>query len=1074
MRLFFLTCSFVIITITSAQPPALKFEYLSTSDGLSHNKIQCILQDKQGYLWFGTIYGLNRYDGYTFKVFENIPGDSLSLANNDIVCLYQDSEDLIWMGTSTSSFSSYNPRTETFKNYSLPATAEVIHDFEEDENGLLWLATGNGLFSFNKKNKKILRYVTDNSGRENIQGILKDKNKDIFWLSAETGIRNFNKKTGHIKSFNIPYPAFSDISHEITHNIIQDRYGNIWMSTSDKGIYCLNSQTGKLAPYSVNINNSTLLKNNVTTQLMEDADGKIWVGSEGLAFFDHSTQSVTAEAKQEIPGKIRALLKDKSGIYWLGTERGIAKCDPNLYTFTTIKSKPPYTLQSANTILEDKDHKFWVGNYVGLSLLDTNSGIYKNENETLNAKENNSLFSSLPDKDGSLWFGSISCLFHIYKKNNGAFESEKVLLPVNKKANVTSLIMDANGTLWVGTKSGDLISYDPSSKTFKQYNADTTKVNFSSNAIKALHIVSPDSLLIGTEGAGLLLMHIKEGKFEKIKFEKNKKNIGTDYSIINAICEDVKKNIFIGTEYSGLWQTDGLLSNFYNYPFKESSQNTSISQVIEDNQGQIWLNTNLGLEIIDPVKKRFIHYSEPDGLSINTSSYLIKKSSGDFMRVDYNGLHIFYASAINLNKYTPPVYITNVQLLDKSQIIYNDTIIHLPYNEDYVSFDYVALNYTKPSFNQYAYKLDGYNKDWFYAGAQRTVTYTHLPPGTYTFEVKLWGTENPARLALIITPPWWRTWWFYALCLITMPLAIYIFFQYRLRQKVKALKVLEEQVASRTLELRQEKEKVELTLTELKATQTQLIQREKMASLGELTAGIAHEIQNPLNFVNNFSEVSTELVDEMEQEINKGDIKEVISLAALIKQNLIKIAHHGKRADAIVKGMLQHSRTSATEKEMTDMNVLVDECLRLSYHGVRAKDKSFNAFLQVDYDAKIKGVNIVRQDIGRVFLNLFNNAFYSTMEKKKKLGEAYEPAVFVTTKKVNGKVEIKIKDNGVGISPKNLSKIYQPFFTTKPPGQGTGLGLSLSYDIIKAHNGEINVETKENEFAEFRVQLPCT
>jgi len=275
MRLFFLTCSFVIITITSAQPPALKFEYLSTSDGLSHNKIQCILQDKQGYLWFGTIYGLNRYDGYTFKVFENIPGDSLSLANNDIVCLYQDSEDLIWMGTSTSSFSSYNPRTETFKNYSLPATAEVIHDFEEDENGLLWLATGNGLFSFNKKNKKILRYVTDNSGRENIQGILKDKNKDIFWLSAETGIRNFNKKTGHIKSFNIPYPAFSDISHEITHNIIQDRYGNIWMSTSDKGIYCLNSQTGKLAPYSVNINNSTLLKNNVTTQLMEDADGKI-------------------------------------------------------------------------------------------------------------------------------------------------------------------------------------------------------------------------------------------------------------------------------------------------------------------------------------------------------------------------------------------------------------------------------------------------------------------------------------------------------------------------------------------------------------------------------------------------------------------------------------------------------------------------------------------------------------------------------------------------------------------------------------------------------------------------------
>jgi signal transduction histidine kinase len=288
---------------------------------------------------------------------------------------------------------------------------------------------------------------------------------------------------------------------------------------------------------------------------------------------------------------------------------------------------------------------------------------------------------------------------------------------------------------------------------------------------------------------------------------------------------------------------------------------------------------------------------------------------------------------------------------------------------------------------------------------------------------------------------------------------------------VKQQKILEEEVERQTIELR-------TSLENLKFTQAQLIQSEKMASLGELTAGIAHEIQNPLNFVNNFSEVNKELADELEIEANKGNIDEVKAIAKDIKDNEEKINHHGKRADAIVKGMLQHSRASTGKKEPTDINALADEYLRLSYHGMRAKDKTFNAEIKTDFDNSIGKINVVPQDIGRVLLNLYNNAFYSVNERPKTEGERYKAVVAVQTKRVHsasgdgGKVEIHVKDNGNGIPPKVVHKIFQPFFTTKPTGQGTGLGLSLSYDIIKAHGGEIKVGGKEGEGSEFIVQFP--
>jgi signal transduction histidine kinase len=271
--------------------------------------------------------------------------------------------------------------------------------------------------------------------------------------------------------------------------------------------------------------------------------------------------------------------------------------------------------------------------------------------------------------------------------------------------------------------------------------------------------------------------------------------------------------------------------------------------------------------------------------------------------------------------------------------------------------------------------------------------------------------------------------------------------------------------------LQQQKAELEKTLEELKNTQAQLIQAEKMASLGELTAGIAHEIQNPLNFVNNFSELNKELIGEMKTELQEGRLDEVKRISESIEDNETKILSHGQRADAIVKSMLQHSRTNTGKKEPVNINVLIDEYVRLTYHGWRAKDKSFNTKLETDYDSSLPLIEVVPQDFARVILNIVNNAFYAVNAKRSMMKSGYEPTVKIATRNSENKIQVTVADNGSGIPPKLVDKIFQPFFTTKPTGQGTGLGLSLSYDIVKSHGGDITVTTKEGQGTEFSITL---
>jgi signal transduction histidine kinase len=519
-----------------------------------------------------------------------------------------------------------------------------------------------------------------------------------------------------------------------------------------------------------------------------------------------------------------------------------------------------------------------------------------------------------------------------------------------------------------------------------------------------------------------------------------------------------------------------------------------------DEAGNIWGTSSSGIIKIDPITNEINFYGRRFGVND-----LIPQSRLEAFRA-HDG-RIFLGSASGFYSFDPKKVINDVPskiILTGLKIdghpvtpgenapiqnaIEETSQVTLKHDQNIFSVDFAAIHFSDPDNNVFQYKLEGYEIAWRNVTLEKTAYYFNVPRGHYTFKVRAWssyGMMSERSVKVIVLPPWWQTWWAYTLYFVLFAIIIWAFIKWRTKALHKEKNELENRVALRTKELKEEKEIVESTLSELRSTQAQLIQSEKMASLGEMTAGIAHEIQNPLNFVNNFSEVNDELLKELKAEANNGNLEEVKVIANDIAFNSEKINEHGKRAASIVKGMLQHSRASSGQKEPTDINALADEYLRLAYHGLRAKDKSFSATTKTEFDKSIDKIDVVPQEIGRVILNLINNAFYACAERSRstvsekssnaKVSEdaQYEPTVIVSTSKANGKVEIRVKDNGNGIPQKVFNKIFQPFFTTKPTGQGTGLGLSLSYDIItKGHGGELTVATKEGEGSEFSIVLP--
>lgn len=1003
--------------------------------------------------------------------------------------------------------------------------AGIIMGLKKTADGGIWIGTDNGLYNYAGSGRPLKGYLvaTDSSKNIGVNPVYEAPSQPgLFWVNLFHGnnldlrIACLDSKTGKIIKEYRSSKNLDSIYDAGVYDIYEDKKQRLWFST-EKGLSKLDRQAGKFTNY---------LTNDIAvgqlSDIVEDKNGKLWISpSNGLLYFDpEAAHFEFYKRSPNQPGGLKAnnitvKLIDNSNNLWLGLNYGgINKISKTKSAFEVVdQRKDEFSSYpgGASRVISSTPARTKLLNGKGLYLWDTSNGRFTRFYAAVPGQVINDAW-----EDGDILYIGTSDGFVVYNVATGAKKTYRSNpaddsgMPGNQ---VTKVYKDHTGTVWLAIGEGPgrgFCSFEPTTKKFTHYayhggtNTPFVKNDGSLDDARVITIYEDmqNTIWVGTNLGGLNKFDRKTGKFYSY-LPDNKK-----MTCISGIYEDRSGRFWVGTYQMGLFEFDRK-KGVYTHQLNEGTGllYNGIIGIKEDSVGRIWIGTDRGLTRLAPKTMAIRNYKLDDILP-GADAYSLEGTAmadGRFVMAINSGLALFNPRDLDDDTYQPQVNIESIRYntpgandsLATTALAYGLPQLKLSYNKNSVQFNYIGLHYENPEGNTYAYMLVGYDKQWVQAGANRSVTYNNLPAGNYTFKVKaanssgVWS-EKEASIVVVISPPWYFSWWAWVLWAIIFIAAIYYYVKYRSQQLLYENQLLEEKVEERTnelqaankelsgqqLEITSQRDQLAATVTELKAAQKQLIQSEKLASLGELTAGIAHEIQNPLNFVNNFSEVSVELAIEMKQELRSGSKKEAISLADDIVLNLEKIIVHGKRADGIVKNMLQHSRTNSGERHLTDMNALVDEYLRLSYHGLRAKNKAFNADMVLDLDPDLPKITVIPPDMGRVMLNLFNNAFYAVQMKKKTGGRKYKPLVEVSTSLFTppkGKAEIRIyvKDNGTGIPDADKEKIMQPFFTTKPTGEGTGLGLSLSYDIVtKGHGGKMDMSSKEGEYTEFTIHLP--
>ena len=1093
-----------------------------------------ITQDSKGYLWIATQNGLYKYDGFQYTAFHNEPTNPNSLNFEMIECVAEDNGGFIWVGHyhGAAGLERYDPVTGIFTHYhhddkdNFSLGNDSIVAIKQSRDGTLWIGTNGGLDRYDAKTNKFYHYrhnANDPTSISNnqVRTIYEDKEGTI-WIGTgnpfvnenvrlEGGLNKLDVKTNNFTRYMHKDNDPTSLIDDRIRAIYEDSYGNFWVGSAGDGLHKMDRTKGTFErmlydpshPEKLSrppVQTTFAYATDHITFFKEDIKGRLWIGTfqGGINVYDPATQKVShygtdPNSKEKIQdNNFWTAFKSRDGIIWITTwGSDLYKINPYQVKVPNILSNTVFNTSSFNNnsvfaFAEDKSQYLWLGSNQGLTRKD-NSG--KEERFLIDknpASVTNQINDIEADDDDHIWvstshglynFDPVTKVYTAYrygKANSFNLVSDTIITTEKSKGNL----------FWVSTFKGVQL-IDLKTGTSKTYQNDTKDTNsISTNIIGVLKEDKNGNLWAGGFN-GLNKLDKQTGKFKKY-FYKNR---------IYCLLEDAKGILWVATA-SGLFSYDSSFDRFmlYQDPSGFLSTTPTVYWLVEDKEQNLWLNTPKGIIKINKEKNEAVLFGKNQGLSpVFLNSRGLARQNGEIVFGNNTGYYSLNNSLLEKNKAQPIVRINHFLLRDMlilpsangiltSPLEQTDKI-NLTHSQNTFSFEFSNIDFISiHEDTRLLYMMENYDDNWRIANDNRTAYYFNLPPGKYNFKVKAYssnGTWSEKAIAVLITPPWWKTWWAYTLYGIILIVLAFATHRYQKQRIVRA-----ERERTQKRELAQAKE-IEKAYHELRTTQSQLIQQEKMASLGELTAGIAHEIQNPLNFVNNFSEVNTELLDEMKGELQSGKIDDAIKLADNVKQNNEKIVFHGKRADVIVKGMLQHSRSSSAVKEPTDINKLADEYLRLAYHGLRAKDKSFNATLKTDFDESIGNINIIPQDIGRAVLNLINNAFYAaSLPSPENTGinsggfshsdKNSNTTVWVSTKKTGDKVLISVRDNGPGIPQKALDKIFQPFFTTKPTGPGTGLGLSLSYDIVKAHGGEIKVKTKEGEGSEFIIHLPVT
>jgi signal transduction histidine kinase/ligand-binding sensor domain-containing protein/DNA-binding response OmpR family regulator len=1100
--------SILLFSITLAQSATYTFKHLTSNEGLSHNNVTCLLQDSKGFMWFGTFDGLNKYDGYKFTIYRNDPLNSSSLSHNYIWTIFEDKQGRIWIGTNDGGLSVYNRETDSFKNYrrDKSKTNSISHNnvrsIDQDKEGNLVIGTyGGGLNFFNPVTEEFIHYKHDAQNNASLSSNqvshVKIDSKHNIWVGTLNGLNLFDTSKQTFTRYLPNALNKNSISHTDVREIFEDSRGSLWLGTEGGGLNKFNPDQGTFIQYQHHPEKPNSISHNDVISLEEDWKGNLWIGTRngGINVLNPSTNTFTYHTYSETShnglnnGSIYSIYKDNRGNMWVGTYSGginILFREPQKFTHYKNQIGDLNNLNNNNilSLYEDVYGKVWIGtDGGGLNIWNRE----KNQFTHLKHKAgdpttigSNYVMKIYADQEGNIWLGNYKGGLNVFDKQKNTFrimQGDSLLKNFHCES-VSTLLEDKKGHIWIGTVDNGLIRYNKADKSFRQYKSDaTTSGKISHNSVLSLFIDSHDNLWVGT-AVGLNIY--KEHADTFTQYLHNPQNSSSlSNNLINTIFEASDKKVWIGTN-RGLNLFNAGTESFTTYTELNGLPSSMIQGILEDDTHNLWISTNKGLSTFNPQQETFRNYVLSDGLqgnSFNRAS-CYKLRSGEMLFGGQNGFNIFHPDSLRDNTFIPPVFITDFQIFNQSvalqensplkQQISEAREITLSYKHSVFSFEFAALNYTMPEKNQYAYQLEGFDKKWNYISNKRTVTYTNLDPGTYTFKVKasnndgIWN-EKPATLTIHITPPYWNTWWFRSLICVVVAGSIGGYYWIRLHRINCQKRELEKQVLERTTEVTNQKnqlqaqamflEKINEQLVQQKAFEQQARQEAEEArreaekanqAKSVFLATMSHEIRTPMNGVIGMATLLAETPLNEEQQ-------EYTSTIQTCGENLL----------GVINDILDYSKIESGHMELEQEDVDIQTCIEevLDLFAGKAAQSGLDLLYQIDSNvpAILIGDSL---RIRQVLINLVGNAIKFTERGEVFVGVSLQP----TTETDSFTVAFQVRDTGIGIAGDKLTRLFKAFSqvdssTTRKYG-GTGLGLAISSRLVELMNGNIWVESQ--------------
>ena len=815
----------------------VRFERISLEQGLSQSSIYCMLQDSQGFMWFGTEDGLNKYDGYNFTVYKPIPGEPNSLSGNFIRAIHEDSSGALWIGTD-GGLDRLDRQTGQFTHYGHDPhslSSNAVQAIYQDREGMLWVGTlGGGLHRFTQEQERFIRYPVDSKQSRDITSsdviwtIYQDR-EGVLWIGTDNGLGRLDRQTGQLAYYKMDLEE-ANLSENSVRAIYEDDSGVLWIGTFGGGLKRFDRFTERFVSYRNEPHDPHSLSNDLVWAIYQDRSGVLWVGTDnGLERWDRDgEQFIHYYHDMDDPdslgdNSVRSIYEDDSGVFWVGTYGGgISKLDRSTDRFTHYQAEPgnPHSLNSniIRAIYKDREGVLWIGTAGGgLNKFDRKKGAFTFYYTDNSSPSHDLIRTICEDHSGALWIGTQGGGLNKFERLTERFTRYR-FDPQNPHSlsddTILAMIQDRAGTLWIGTGRGGLNRLDPSTERFTHDDADPDiPGSLSSNEVRAICEDRAGTLWIGTWNGGLNKFDRETEKF--LHYPVGPKGLSDD--TVLSIHEGPSGVLWIGTAGGGLNKFNPKTETFTHYREKDGLPNDVVYGVLEDSRGYLWLSTNKGLSRFDPRTETFTNYDVNDGLQGNefNGGAFHKSADGEMFFGGLNGLTVFYPENIQDNTFVPPVVLTSLTQggeevqVDRALGSVEEVVFRWPNN--FFEFEFAALSYTQPEKNQYAYRLEGLKEDWNYIGTRRFGRYTNLPSGTYTLKIKgsnndgVWNEEG-MTITIKVVPPFWGTWWFRGI--VALALVGSVIGGYRLRVKgIEARsRELEAQVEQRTAELRQEVE----------------------------------------------------------------------------------------------------------------------------------------------------------------------------------------------------------------------------------------------------------------------------